>query len=393
MSVKDQTIPRILALFALISAGIVLMAVYAVRNINRSVTSSDWVNATHATINELSGLAASLEAGEGNFRLYALSGSPADQAASRHAYAAMADHFEVIKAYARDDAARQARVLRLEAAAGTRADFARQVMAARTAGQADTVRALLTADSDKTAFDEILREIGKLKTDTMALLAERDQAAYLQAQATRWTVWAGVAVNFLLLAGAAVLIYTDLRLRRRTAAALEAANANLESKVRERTAELTTANAQLSTQNLERHWANQALEHQLRYDRLIISSISDLVFVLTKAANISRINPAVTDATGWMAQDLVNRLIQDFVRLRPATDAEAAPLNDPIMRSMKDGRDLRELPAVIRNRRDQDLPVLFTLFPLRDGNKIVGGIVVLKLTLPHPPGAPDRPAS
>ncbi len=381
MTVKDKTIPRILALFALIGVVLVLIAVHAVRNINRSVTSSDWVNGTHATINEYSDLAASLESGEAHLRLFALSGDAADQAATRQAYAGVADHFEVIKAYARDDAAQTQRILRLETAANARADFARQVMTARKAGQTDVVRTLLAADTGNAALSEILREIDKLKTETMALLAGRDQAAYLQAQTTRWTMWAGVILNFVLLAGAAGLIFSDIRLRRSAAAALEQANLTLDAKVRERTADLTAANADLSVQNLERRWANQALEHQLRYDRLIINSISDLVFVMTKASNISRINPAVTHLTGWSAQDLVNRPLQEIIRLLPAGDA---PLADPVVRAMQDGHDLRELSATIRNRRDQETPVTFTLFPLRDGNKIVGGIVVLK---PHTPGA------
>ena len=58
----------------------------------------------------------------------------------------------------------------------------------------------------------------------------------------------------------------------------------------DRTAELASTNATLSTENLERQWANQALEHQLRYNHLIVDSINDLVFVLTKALNISRVN-------------------------------------------------------------------------------------------------------
>lgn len=383
MSAKDKTIPLILGLFALICAGIVLIAVYAVRNINRSVVSSDWVNATHATINELAGLASSLEAGEGSFRLYALSGQPTDQAASRQAYADMADHLEVLKAHTRSDPARLDRVLRLEAAAEERAVFARKVMAARTAGQTATVQTLLTADSGTGSLGVLFRDIDKLKTETMALLAQRDQDAYLQAQATRWTVWAGVAANFLLLLGAAGLIYRNLVLRARAAEILEQANATLEGKVTARTAEITAANAKLSSQNLERNWANQALEHQLRYDRMIINSISDLVFVLTKVGNISRINPAVTQITGWTTQDLVNRPLRDFIKLSSTGAQSEALTGDPIVFAMQTEHSLRDLDATIRNRLGKDTHVALTLFPLRDGNKVVGGIAVLRTTASH----------
>jgi len=79
-------------------------------------------------------------------------------------------------------------------------------------------------------------------------------------------------------------------------------NRLLERKVQEDAADLAAANERLSIENLERCWINQALEHQLRYDRLIVNSINDLVFVLTKTMNISRINPAVVHLSGWELQ-------------------------------------------------------------------------------------------
>jgi len=139
--------------------------------------------------------------------------------------------------------------------------------------------------------------------------------------------------------------------------------------VQARTAELSAANDRLSLENLERRWANQALEHQLRYNHLIINSITDLVFVVTKVANISRINPAVEHHTDWLAKDLVNRPLQDVVRLT----AGVAELH----RALKEGHDLRDLPAVLHDHQGRESPVRFTFYPLRDGNSVVGGVVIL----------------
>lgn len=375
---KDHTIPRVLGLFALICVVLIALAVHAVRNVNRAVAASDWVNATNATINELAGLAAALQAGEGSLRLFAQGADPRDQAACRQAYADTADHLEVLKALTRSDEARHPRVLRLETQALARADFARQVMKTKAAGQHGEVLAMLAADTGSAELSEVLREIGKLKTESLDLLAARDQAAYLQAQTTRWTVWTGVALNFALLAGAAWIVYGDIRFRRRAAAALEQANAGLEVRVKARTAELTAANDQLTLENLERRWANQALEHQVRYDRLIIDAISDLVLVITKAGNISRLNPAVSHATGWDSPALINRPLVDLVRPAPSPDGRAPLVADPINRAMQDGRDLRDLPALLRNRHGAEQPVLLTLYPIRDANKVVGGVATLR---------------
>ncbi len=383
---KDQTIPRVLALFALICAVLIAVAALAVRNINRAEVTSDWVNGTHAVINELTGLAATLQAGEGNLRLYAQSGDPHDQAACRQTYARMTDHLEVVKALTRAEPARHERVLQIETGANARANFARELMKVRSEGRAETVFSLLAADTGSAALDAILHDINKLKAETMELLAARDHTAYRQAQTTRWTVWTGVGLNFILLAGATWIIFRDIRIRREAAAALQQANAQLELRVAERTADLTKVNESLSVENLERQWANLALEHQLHYDNLIINSITDLVLVVTKAGNISRLNSAVSLFTGWDATDLVNRPLQDFIQIRTAPGS--ALVADPIGRAMQDGRDLREQPATVRDRQGGSHPVQLTVYPLRDGNKVVGGILTMRTI----PGGPTLPA-
>lgn len=155
-------------------------------------------------------------------------------------------------------------------------------------------------------------------------------------------------------------------------------NRLLEKSVQERTAEIAAANVKLQAENLERRWANQALTHQRRYDQLIINSIADLVFVLTKAQNISRVNPAVLRFTGRTLTELIDRPLSEIVRL-DGTDAEGSSRTvDPLALALNDGRDLRDLAATIEDNKGRRLAVRFTMFPLRDGDKVVGGIVILR---------------
>ena len=146
--------------------------------------------------------------------------------------------------------------------------------------------------------------------------------------------------------------------------------------MRERTAELASTNDRLTAENLERRWGNQALEHQLRYNDLIVNSLSDLVFVLTKATNVSRVNPAVVHLTGLETSQLINQPLARFVRL--ASTGGETPLIDPIPRALKEGHDLRDLRGFIEDKRGRKTPVRFTLFPLRDRDKVVGGVVILQ---------------
>ncbi len=154
-------------------------------------------------------------------------------------------------------------------------------------------------------------------------------------------------------------------------------NRLLERKVQEDAADLAAANERLSIENLERCWINQALEHQLRYDRLIVNSINDLVFVLTKTMNISRINPAVVHLSGWELQELVNSPLSRVVRLDGDGRGGGVSRTDPLAQALREGRDLRDQPAILEDRSGHSSPVRLTLFPLRDGDKVVGGVAVV----------------
>jgi len=379
----DRTIWRIQACFLLISAVVIAVAVASIRNINRSMASSDWVNHTHAVMLEVDGVFSSLQAGNGASMAFVATGDARNQGSARAAFADMAEHLEVAKALTRQEPPQHELVLRVEALANRRAEFDRSLLGS----QPGAARSLLSADAGGDAMGEIQRAVEKLTEQEMALLADRDRTSFLQAQTIRWTVWSGVALDVLLLGGAGWLVSDALAARRRAAAVLEEANRLLETKVRERTAELMASNENLTTENLERRWVNQALEHQLRYDQLIISSITDLVLVVTKALNISRMNPAVVRLTGREPQELVHRPLAALARL-----AEQ-PLVDPLAQALVDGQDLREQAAWLEDKRGRKIPVRLSLFPLRDRDKVVGGVVILRI-MPQdaPPAEKATPA-
>ncbi len=378
MKDKDPTIRRVLVIFGLVTVVLIAVVVHAIRNLRHAVAASDWVNHTHALINELEGIAASTQAAEGSLRVFVVTKDARDLATARQSHVRLADHLEVAGALTRDSTPIQPQVERLATLAGQRITFGREL-----AARPDDATRLLAADAGGTAVDEILRLTERLVTEQMALLAERDKAAWVQAEATRWTIWIGVAVKCILLGLGAWLVVSDISARRRAHAALAEANAQLETKVQARTAELTEANARLQLENLERRWGNQALEHQLRYNNLIINSIGDLVLVITKAGNVSRINPAVEAITGWAAKDLVGHPLTQVTRFT----APPPGFDDPLTQALRQGRDLREQAALIRNRHGEENPVRLTFFPLRDGNNVVGGIIVLQSS-----GQPFAPA-
>jgi PAS domain S-box-containing protein len=375
----EKTIRRILVFFILVIGVFIAVAVDSVRNINRSVASSDWVNHTHTVILETEGLRSSLYLANGAAHSFVVTGDIADRRAGTEALSDVSEHLEIMAALTRNEPAQKEEVAHINSLANPRADFIRAIMRARQSGNLDTVRTMLSDDAGQPAMKEIGSAIERLKGDELGLLTDRDTASFLQAQMTRWTVWTGVVLDFILLVGAGLLVRDDIAARRIAAGALEVANRQLEARVRERTADLAAANETLTSENLERRWANQGLEHQLSYNNLIINSINDLVLVLTKATNISRINPAVTHVTGLEAHELINRPFSSLARL---SYPGQAPMLDPISQSMNDGRDLRDQIATVMDKLGRSIPVRVALFPLRDRDKVVGGVVILQVLGP-----------
>lgn len=375
---QDKTIRRVIIFFLVIAGVFVVVAYEAVRNISRSVASNDWVNHTHAVILQAEAVRSAELVGDGALHTFVLTGDAKDLGAVREALSNADDDLEIAKALTRNEPPQNQQVLKIESLANSRAEFVQGVVAARQSGDMAAVRTMLAADTGGTALRDLQRTIDKLRDDELSLLTERDTASYLQAQTTRWTVWAGVALDVLLLAGASWLIRDDIVSRRLAANALRQANEQLETRVKERTADLTQANSKLSSENLERRWANQALEHQLRYNHLIVDSINDLVFVLTKAVNISRVNPAVVNLTGLEPSELINQPLEKVVRL-VAAPGGAPALRDPIIQALADGRDLRDQDALVEDRQGKQTRVRLSLYPLRDRDKVVGGVVTLHI--------------
>ena len=178
---NDKTIGRVLIFFLLIVAVCITVAVSAVRNINRSVASSDWVNHTHAVILETAALRSAVYVGDAALQSFAATGNPRAQVVSGEALSNIAEHLEIAKALTRSEPAEAEQVAQPETLINQRIDFMRGVLTAKQAGSAEAVRRALAADANGEASREILRKLERLKDDELALLSERDTASYLQA--------------------------------------------------------------------------------------------------------------------------------------------------------------------------------------------------------------------
>jgi hypothetical protein len=60
---------------------------------------------------------------------------------------------------------------------------------------------------------------------------------------------------------------------------------------------------------------------------------------------------------------------------------------------LREGRDYREAEAFVKDRDGREVPVGFTLFPLRDRDRVVGGVVILRTRDRDPGGTSSAVAS
>jgi PAS domain S-box-containing protein len=377
---KENIEKRVVGLFVLMLVILAYVAWTSVHNIKENIKSNDWVNHTHDVIIHAGEIVSYLHAGDAALRTYLITGDERDKQGYRVAYSTMVERVDEALALTRsgdEERPLHQRFLDLQKLIATRIDVARAIVGAREQGGLDAVRQQFNSHPDIESINKIERSVNNIRETENGLLQQRDKQQHLAAQETKTTVYTGLAVDCVLLALVVWLLRDDLSARRKAAVALEDANAQLEAKVQERTAELVQANQTLKQENLERRWSYQALDHQLRYNQLIINSIAELVFVISRALNISRVNPAVVQQTGWEPQELISQSIERVLQFPP--DPAGGASQNPLTAALRDGRQLQDRPAQLLGRSGRVIPVLYTLIPLHDQDKIVGGVVTVRL--------------
>lgn len=372
----DKTFRIVLILFAGLALSLIGVVVYSLHNLQRAHRSAQWVSHTHAYMAEINAALASSRAAEGALHAYLLSNSPTQQAAFRHEFAALAEHLEIAKAMAATNPTETAQLAELEAVLLARANRARDLLAAHRAGEHEKVQALLRRETEDSSL-AVDRLAQRIVSRQQILLRDRDRIAFEQDARARTTLYLGAGLTLLLLIAASWFIRDDLKSRQREAQLLTESNRELESRVKARTAELAQKNLQLRSENLESRWKAEALDHQLRYNHLIIASVASPVIVVTRALNISRINPALERLAGQTAADLVDQPLAELVVLNLGK-TESSSL-DPIETALRVGQDLVDQAAELRPAQQAPVPVLLSLYPLRDQDHIVGGVVTLRL--------------
>lgn len=372
----DRTFRLILLVFAALTVSLCGVVLLSITNLQRANRSAQWVNHTHAYITEINAALAANQQAESALQAYLISDSPAQEMLFRQAFAELAEHMEVAQALNQAEPDSTDDLAELESALVQRADRARALLAAHRNGKDAATKAQLQ-DRTENAGAEAVSIANRIVRNQQTLLRDRDRIAFERDSRARSTLYIGASLNLLLIVTAGWSIRDNLNTRRREAALLASANEELEARVKARTAELAKTNLALRTENIENRWAAQALQHQVRYNNLIIECVASPVLVITKAFKISRVNPAMEKLVGHQAPRLVDQPLSEFVRLK--LPDEEGDLINAFENALRMGRDMTEQPAEITDPRGEPQPILVSLFPLRDHDRVVGGVVTLRI--------------
>ena len=112
----------------------------------------------------------------------------------------------------------------------------------------------------------------------------------------------------------------DITDRKRAETALIEAHAKLESRVLERTAELSIANEKLAQEIEESRKAGKALQESNERYRTLIESVTDAVVIVDPDGKLTYLNPEYEKISGYPVEELIGRL---FTELVPPEDRES----------------------------------------------------------------------
>ena len=157
-------------------------------------------------------------------------------------------------------------------------------------------------------------------------------------------------------------------------------NAELEARVRDRTAELETANLALAADVAARQRTEAALADEKEKLSVTLRSIAEGVVTVDVEGRILMMNPVAERLTGWTSADASSRLLAE---LFPLTDRfSRSPLKqDPVSRVLGGGEiNGSEIAWALSTGREQrQILVDVSAAPIHDGKgRVVGAVLVFR---------------
>ncbi len=220
---------------------------------------------------------------------------------------------------------------------------------------------ILTGQGEKTD-QEIRAIVQEMEERENVLLAQRERRAYITSLTSRGVIVLGSLLAILFVGMALALLKEDFAGARQTNAELEEAKANLELRVRERTADLK---ASIEDVRLSRE----------QY-AVTLASIGDGVITTDSQCGVRFLNAEAERLTGWQRSEAVGRPLSEVFPI--ICEGTRERIEDP-------ARKVLELKTtvglanhtVLLSRTGKEIPIADSAAPIRDAAGNILGVVLV----------------
>ncbi|HNX48917.1 MAG TPA: PAS domain S-box protein, partial [Thermoanaerobaculaceae bacterium] len=162
-----------------------------------------------------------------------------------------------------------------------------------------------------------------------------------------------------------VTICEDLTERKAAEEELRRAHADLEERVRQRTADLEAANELLRHEIAVREKVERELEASERRYRTLAEDLDEVIFSLDTDGRVTHISPVIERLTGFSPNELVGNTLAVLVQ-----ESDGATLRSCLLRTRSGSR--QSVTLGVRTRDGKALHVRLSTVPTVEGGAIVG---------------------
>jgi PAS domain S-box-containing protein len=358
---------KLLAWLALALVVVAFMATAAIQNDTRQAEAADRSNQANDFVQETDATLSFLYAAEAAQRTAFLTGDEATKKLAAENFVAVDKHLKIATTLALDNPDQMDRLGAMSALLQKRIELNKEAGRLSAQGPVQATKFFTTTDARAD-----LRELGRLVASNRAIEnrvgVTRGETLQRHTRRTEQILCAGAVLTLILLGLAYRVVRTDVKLWRMTAV-------NLQAKIDERTEQLEALNEKLQIEDIEQQWGQAALDRIVEHHELVLNSVHDGVFVISKRGLIVSANPAAADLTRREAKQLVGKMINSVLL---DEDRLPFPWEKHFLRSpIKNGRPVPSKPAAVKQADGSLINVRMACYPTRDRQNLTGAVVTV----------------
>ena len=175
-----------------------------------------------------------------------------------------------------------------------------------------------------------------------------------------------------------IVTFVDITEHKKMEEALRRSQEELELRVKERTAELSDSNRQLTLEIDERKQAEQKIERLRIEKELLLNSAGEGIYGLDLEGNHTFVNPVAAGMLGYSIEELLGKHSHTMFH---HTKADGSPyLEDecPIYKTFKESSVHYASDEVFWRKDHSSFPVAYTSTPIKEDGKVVGAVVTFR---------------